>query len=437
MKISILGLGYVGCAEAACLAKMGYSVKGIDINPKKVRLLNSGKSPIMEKNLNKLIKQEVAKKRIKALDNTYEAVIDTDISFICVGTPSHENGNINLDHITNSLKEIGRVIKDKDTFHTIVIRSTVYPGATEEKFIPILEKTSGKQCDVDFGIGVNPEFLREGTSVEDYFNPPQIIIGSQNDRVIKVLRRLYSGIKAKIIICSYKEAEMIKYACNIYHALKITFANEIGMVSKHLGIDSHKVMKYFCNDKKLNISERYLKPGFAYGGSCLPKDVRAFVYQARLKGIEVPLITALEQSNDYQVKRAFDLIRGLKRRKVGFLGISFKEGTDDLRESPQIRLIKMLIGEGMEVNIYDENVFLAKLLGRNREYIESEIPHIANYIKKNIEQVISSAEVIIIGNKIKKVKEIMNGMKGDKEIVDLVRLEEDIADIQNYHGICW
>jgi GDP-mannose 6-dehydrogenase len=437
MKISVLGLGYVGCTEAACLAKMGNEIRGVDINPEKVKLLNSGKSPITEKDLIELIEEQVANGRIKAFGNVREAMLETNISLVCVGTPSHENGKPDLDHVTNVLREVGTVIRQKDEFHIVVIRSTVYPGSTEKVFIPVIEETSGKKCDVGFGIAINPEFMREGTSVEDYFNPPLTVVGSENDKVTEVLRELYSNITTQINVCSYKEAEMVKYACNIFHALKITFANEIGIVSKTLGIDAHKVMEYFCSDKKLNISDKYLKPGYAYGGSCLPKDTRAFVYEAKHSDIETPLIAALEKSNDYQIKRVFDLIKSLRKRRIGFLGISFKEGTDDLRESPQIRLIKMLIGEGMEVNIYDENVSMAKLLGRNRDYIEREIPRIANYIKKNIEHVLSSAEVIIIGNKDKKFEDIINGIKGEKEIVDLVRIKEDVTHIQNYHGICW
>lgn len=437
MKINIFGLGYVGCVSAACLAKSNHLVTGIDIDKIKVNIINQGKSPIVEEGLDELINRTVSSGFLKA---SQTEIPDSDISIICVGTPSNENGSLDLHYIRQVSKEIGIFIKSIDHYHVVVNRSTILPGTIENIVIPILESESGKKLGEDFGVCMNPEFMREGTSIYDYYNPPFTLIGSNDERSAKLLAQIYENIEAPVFFTDIKTAEMVKYTSNSFHALKVTFANEIGNICKKLNIDSHKVMEIFSKDTKLNISNYYLKPGFSFGGSCLPKDLRAITYKARELDLEIPLLNSLMQSNRQQIENAFNLISKLNKKKIGFAGLSFKAGTDDLRESPIVDLIEKLLGKGYKVSIFDREVSLAKLFGSNKRYIETAIPHISSLMKNSIEDMIESSEIIVIGKKEVAYKEPLlkaintNGIY----LFDLVRLfNNNEIPKERYEGICW
>ncbi len=437
MKINIFGLGYVGCVSAACLAKNNHRVTGIDVDPIKVKIINEGRSPIVEEGLDELIQKTVKSGFLTASDKN---IPDADISIICVGTPSNENGSLDLKYIKQVAEDIGKFLRSIDHYHVVVNRSTILPGSIENIVVPILEKMSGKKMGKDFGVCMNPEFMREGTSIYDYYNPPLTLIGSNDETSAKLVAQLYENVEAPIYFSDIKTAEMVKYASNTFHALKVTFANEIGNICKKLNIDSHLVMEIFTKDTKLNISPYYLKPGFAFGGSCLPKDLRAINYKARELDLELPLLNSLMQSNKHQVENAFNLITKLNHKKIGFAGLSFKAGTDDLRESPIVELIEKLLGKGFNVSIYDREVSLAKLFGSNKRYIETVIPHISSLMKNSMEDMINDSEVIVIGKKEVAYKEPLlrainsNGVY----LFDLVRLfNNNEIPKERYEGICW
>lgn len=435
MNISIFGLGYVGAVSSACLAKQGHKVIGVDINDSKIKQINDSKAPIVEEGLEQMIEKGVKDKRLHATKNVQEAVMSSEVSIICVGTPSLLNGNINLSYIFNVCEEIAQEIKKKDTFHSIVIRSTVKPGTLEDCG-EIIEDISGKKLNQDFGMASNPEFLREGTAIDDYFNPPYTIFGCTCTQTEDQLREIYGNIDAPIYSLKPKESEMIKYANNNFHALKITFANEIGNISKELGVDGHVVMDIVTKDKKLNLSSYYMKPGFAFGGSCLPKDVRGLNYSAKSLDLKTPMLDSLISSNKNQIERAFRMIEKTGSKKIGFLGFSFKAGTDDLRESPVLTLIEKLIGKGYELKLYDKNVILSKLTGKNKEFLQAHLPHINRLLESNIEEVIESSEVLIIGTKEEEFKKIVKE-EDQKTIIDLVRIDKEKVSGGNYIGICW
>ncbi len=438
MRISIFGLGYVGTVSAACLAQQGHHVIGVDVNPTKIEIINSGHSPIIEQEIDEIIAQAVAEGRLRATTDAKQGVLDSDLSLICVGTPSNENGSLNLVYVERVCHDIGQALKQKDGFHTVVLRSTVLPGTTETHAIPALEQASGRVVGQDLGVCFNPEFLREGTSVYDFHHPPFTVIGQSDPRAGEVVSGLYKDLDAPLLIVPIKVAEMVKYANNAFHALKVTFANEIGNVCKQQGIDSHQVMDIFCMDEKLNLSPYYLKPGYAFGGSCLPKDLRALLYHAHRLDQSLPVLEAILPSNDLQVKRGFDLVKRTGSKKVGVLGFSFKAGTDDLRESPQVELIEMLIGKGYHVQVYDQNVSIARLHGANRAYIERQIPHISTLMCDSIEQVLAESEVIIIGNKAPEFRQIIHQVRPDQTVIDLVRILKDTDQLDaQYEGICW
>ncbi len=437
MKISIFGLGYVGAVTTACLAQEGHYIIGVDPNQTKVEIINSGRSPIIEKDLEPMIASGVKEGRIRAITNSKEAVLDSDMSLICVGTPSNDNGSLNLEYIERVSQEIGVSIKEKDGYHIVVIRSTMLPGTIENTIIPILENESCKRADDDFGIAINPEFLRESTSVYDFYNPPKTVIGALKESDAEIVARLYNGINAPLIKTSIRVAEMVKYTDNAFHALKVTFGNEIGSICKALSIDSHEVMNIFCQDTKLNLSPYYLKPGFAFGGSCLPKDIRALTYKAKTIDINVPILNTILHSNEQQVKNSIQLVIALEKKKIGILGFAFKTGTDDLRESPIVELIETLLGKGYDIMIYDKQVSLAKLFGANKEFIERRIPHISKLMVEDINEILSHSEVIIIGNKGKEFVNILPLLRGDQYIIDLVRISEDVKTKAHYDGICW
>ena len=436
MKISIFGLGYVGIVSCACFARDGHTVIGVDINPTKVQLINDGKATIMEEGLEPEIEKAVANKLLTATQDVNHAVMNTEVSFICVGTPSQANGSINLAYIYQVIKEIATVLKDKDEYHTMVIRSTVKPG-TLRMAKQIAEDISGKTYGKDFGIVSNPEFLREGTAMKDFAHPPYTVIGSENEKSIEKLKELYAPLDAPIYFVKPEEAELIKYANNNFHALKISFANEIGNLCKVHNVDGHVVMDMVSKDTKLNLSPYYLKPGFAFGGSCLPKDVRGLTNLAATMDLETPMLSSLMASNRYQIDRGLELILGTGKQKIGFLGFAFKAGTDDLRESPLVEVIETLIGKGKDVRVYDNNVHLSSLMGKNKEYVNNHIPHIYKLLRDDMAQLIEESDVIVIGNNAKEFRALVDEMPKDKIIIDLVRVDPERTSKDNYIGICW
>jgi GDP-mannose 6-dehydrogenase len=436
MKLSVFGLGYVGCVSAACFAQEGHEVLGVDVNATKVSIINEGKSPIVEAGVGELIAATVRAGRLRATTDSLEAVRDSELSLVCVGTPSKPNGSLDLEYVGRVCEEIGQALKDKREYHTVVIRSTMLPGTIESVVVPSLEGSSGKRAGRDFGVCINPEFLREGTSIKDFYAPPFTLIGADED-VASRLRRLYAGIDAPVLVVPVRAAEMVKYACNCFHALKVSFANEMGNICKALGIDSHQVMDVFCQDTKLNLSAYYLKPGFAFGGSCLPKDLRAINYKAKELDVEVPVLNSILHSNRRQIERATEMVLAAGSKRVGVLGFSFKAGTDDLRESPMVALIETLIGKGLDLTIYDRDVSLARLFGANKEYIEREIPHISRLMRGSIKEVLDSSDVLIVGNKAGEFREIESQLRMDQTVIDLVRLFDEGTSSGTYQGICW
>lgn len=436
MKISIFGIGYVGCVSAACFARAGHDVIGVDVNSTKVDIINSGASPIVEPQINELIHDVVNARKLSATTDSSQAIKASEISLVCVGTPSKPNGSLDLGHIRRVCEQIGAALAGKSERHTVVIRSTMLPGSVESVVQTALESTSGKKAGKDFGLCVNPEFLREGTSLKDFYAPPFTLIGADDQETMAIVTRLYADIDAPVFTTSIKTAEMVKYVSNCFHALKVSFANEIGNICKELELDSHEVMNVFCADTKLNLSSYYLKPAFAFGGSCLPKDVRAVTYKAKELDVEVPLLTAISITNRLQIERAVNMVLRTGNKRVGVLGFSFKAGTDDLRESPMVTLIETLIGKGLELVIYDRDVSLARLVGSNREYIEHEIPHIAKLMRRSIDEVLNTADTIVIGNKSEEFRQIESRIRPDQTVIDLVRLF-DRPSGNGYQGICW
>jgi GDP-mannose 6-dehydrogenase len=436
MKVSIFGLGYVGAVSAGCLAADGHEVIGLDPNQTKVDLINEGVTPIIEKDIGEMIANTVKSGHLRATTDIREAVMNSDISLICVGTPSQLNGNLDLSYVRRVCEEIGSAIKEKDSFHVVVGRSTMLPGSMRNVVIPTLEASSGKKAGVDFGVCNNPEFLREGTAVYDYYNPPKTVIGESDSHAGDMLIELYKKMDAPMIRTDIETAEMVKYTDNNWHALKVAFANEIGNISKAVGIDGHKVMEIFCQDLKLNLSSYYMKPGFAFGGSCLPKDVRALTYKGKSLDLDLPVLNAIMPSNQVQIEKAINMILNKGSRKVGVLGFAFKAGTDDLRESPIVDVIEYLIGKGYELRLYDKNVNLAALTGANRDYILNHIPHISKLMVNSLQEVTDFADTIVIGNGAEEFKPVTANLKPNQVVVDLVRIVKDRSGKQ-YDGICW
>jgi GDP-mannose 6-dehydrogenase len=435
--VSVFGLGYVGCVSAACLANEGFEVIGADVNLSKVNLVAAGHATVVEEGIESLVCRMVSAGRLHATFDPAQAVHHSSISMICVGTPSQPNGSLNLIQVQRVAQQIGHALADKDEHHIVALRSTVLPGTTTGMLIPTLEKASGKRAGRDFSVCMNPEFLREGSSLRDFANPPFTIIGAQHEAAGQELAKLYAGIKAPVHITEIGVAEMLKYACNAFHGVKVTFANEIGNLCKALGTDSHEVMRLFCQDTKLNISPAYLRPGFAFGGSCLGKDLRALVYRGKELDVETPVLSAALESNRKQVLKAYEMVHGTGRRRVGVLGLSFKAGTDDLRESPIVSLVEMLIGKGLTLSIYDRFVSQAGLIGANREYIEREIPHIWSLMRENLDDVIGESDVIVIGNDAAEFRQAETTLRDDQTVIDLVRAFDGHTSDGRYNGICW
>jgi GDP-mannose 6-dehydrogenase len=436
MNISIFGLGYVGCVSLGCLTQNGHNVIGVDVVKNKVNLINKGKPTIVEKEIDTIIDTQHKKGRIKATTDYREAISSTTVSIICVGTPSSNAGHLNLDYVYKVAQELGESFKQKHEFHVVVIRSTVFPG-TNLKIGKIIEDVSGKKRNVDFGVVSNPEFLREGSAVADYFNPPVTVIGSDSKESLNIMADIYKDLNGPIKRVDIKEAEIIKYVNNSFHALKITFANEIGNICKKLGIDSHKVMELFVLDKQLNISPYYFKPGYAYGGSCLPKDLKGLNTIAHDNYLSTPVLSAIEGSNTYQKQSAYEMVIESGNRKVGIIGLSFKQGTDDLRYSPAVELAERLLGRGYVVAIYDKNVNYTKLSGTNKDYIDRHIPHLSNLISGDFDEVISCSEIIVITQKDENINDVFLEKNQGKHIIDLIRLSPSLVSGKNYQGICW
>jgi GDP-mannose 6-dehydrogenase len=436
MKICIFGLGYVGCVSMACLADDGNRVVGVDVSISKVNLINAGSPSIVEKDVDGLIKKGYEAGNIEATDNYKTALMDADVSMICVGTPNNKSGHLDLTRIHAVAQDIGEALAESDRFHVVLIRSTVVPG-TNEKVGTTIEERSGKKRRVDFEVVSNPEFLREGTAVQDFYNPPVTVIGTSSNRAFEIAKSVYRKADAPVRKTSIAVAEMIKLVNNSFHALKVTFANEVGSICKQLGIDSHEVMDLFCQDRKLNLSAYYLKPGFAYGGSCLPKDLSALRLIAHDNYVDTPVINAIEPSNKCQKQRLVDMITETGIKKIGILGFSFKSGTDDLRESPIVEIAEILLGKGYDLKVHDRNVHLSNLIGRNKQYVNEKIPHLEKIITDDLDEVINNCDLIIVANKEEQYADLPSRYP-DKDIIDLVRIEGGFeTSREGYQGFCW
>lgn len=438
-SVSVFGLGYVGSVTAACLAKKDHRVIGVDVNRTKVETLESGHSPIVEAQVEELVVEGHNSCRLHATTDASAAVQSTDISFVCVGTPNLRNGKLDLGGIERVCRQIGEALRTKDAFHWVVVRSTVLPGTTESVVIPTLESASGKRAGQDFGVSFHPEFLREGTAVADFFDPPYVIFGTREARPSVQLRELYQWSSARLYETTLTVAEMVKYMCNAFHALKVGFANEVGTLCKELGVDTQAVTEIFASDTRLNISSAYLKPGFAFGGSCLPKDLRALAYRAKELDLQLPLLNAILPSNVEHIERAADAVLRTRKRKVGFLGLSFKAGTDDLRESPLVHLAKRLLSEGCQIQIWDEQVAFGRLIGSNRQFIDEVIPHIGSLLCANFEETVGNADVIVLGTRAVGRERLAACLRPEQIVLDLVHLEKEgrVETAAGYEGICW
>jgi GDP-mannose 6-dehydrogenase len=438
MRVSVFGLGYVGSVSAGSFAADGHEVIGVDVSPSKVASVNEGRSPIVENGLDDLIRAQVAGGALRATTSAAEAVAASDLSLLCVGTPSRRNGSLDLTYLTRVCEEIGDALRDKQRYHVVVVRSTVLPGTTHQVVIPTLEARSGKTYGEGFGVSVNPEFLREGSALRDFRQPPLTLVGHNHAADAAGTVALYDKVEAPLVNTNIRTAEMIKYASNAWHALKVCFANEIGNLCKRLDIDSHDVMDIFCRDQKLNLSSYYLKPGFAFGGSCLPKDVRALQYRAKEVDLTMPVLQSILPSNQLQIQHAIDEVLETGKKRVGLLGFSFKAGTDDLRESPMVILAEALLGKGCSLRIYDRNVAIARLVGANKEYIERQIPHLSSLLCDAIDDVIDGSDVIVVGNGAPEFADALSRTRPDQVIFDLVRINPDQSRMKGqYRGICW
>ena len=437
MKVSLFGLGYVGCVTAACLAKCGHDVLGVDVNTDKVGMINAGKSPIIEEGLAEIILESQIGGRFRATTDPVEAVLNSEVSLVCVGTPSNGNGSLDLKAVKAVARQIGEALREKN-YHCVVFRSTVLPGTVRNVLIPILSEASEKTAHRDFDVCFNPEFLREGSAIHDFYHPPFTAIGCATSRGGDTVACLYNDVVAPVEKTSFEVAEMLKYACNGFHALKVTFANEIGSLCKGMGIDSHHVMELFSQDQKLNISKAYLKPGFAFGGSCLPKDLRALLYKSKELDLDSPLLRSVLESNQLHIQRLIDRILSTKKKKIGILGLSFKPGTDDLRDSPTVMLAESLLGKGCRIKIYDSEVSLAKIFGANKAYIDNEISHISTLMCARIDEVLQESDVIVVAKQQDEIEEALKPCFGKKLIFDLVRvISGRCGQPENYDGICW
>ena len=438
MKISVFGLGYVGCVSAACFCDLGHEVWGIDVDPGKVEFLKKGTSPIVEQELPELIAKYARAGTLYGTTSAEEAVRNTELSLVCVGTPSLPTGALDIGYVQRVAEEIGSAMRALKRPHTVVIRSTLLPGTTRRELLPRLEKNSAKKEGEGFFLAYNPEFMREGTAVLDFYEPPKTVVGALRRETAEQAAKIYSTLSAPLFLTDIEVAEMVKYADNVFHAVKIVFGNEIGAVARELGVDSHKVMDIFVHDTKLNLSPYYLKPGFAFGGSCLPKDVRAIVSRARDVNVNTPMLFSLMEANEEHIRRATKTILSFNKKKIGILGFAFKAGTDDLRESPMVELVETLLGKGCKIKILDRNVSLARLVGSNRKFIEGTIPHLAELMTDSADEMLAHSEVLVAANKDPEFRTILERTRPDQIIFDLVRTWPEIPrERKNYFGICW
>jgi GDP-mannose 6-dehydrogenase len=437
MKISVFGTGYVGTVSAACLADQRHEVVGVDVAQSKVDLLNAGQTPVIEPAVGELIRDAVRDGRLRATTNSAEAVTATELSLVCVGTPSLKSGKLDLSGVEKVSREIGTALKQKSAFHTVAFRSTILPGTVDALVTPNLEASSGKKAGVDFAVCYNPEFMREGTAVADFYAPPFTIIGASDPVHGQAVASLYAFLDRPLIHTDVRTAEMLKYVCNAYHALKIAFANEVGTFAKAAGVDSHALMQIFCSDEKLNISRAYLEPGFAFGGSCLPKDLRAINHRAREMDLRLPVLEAILASNEFHIRRGLELVLASGKKKVAVLGLSFKSDTDDLRESPMIELVKALLGEGCDVRIFDAKVELSAIVGANRDFLETHIPHIHRLMHSSLEEVVRPSEVIVVSRDAREFRELRDLLKPEHIVVQLGRSRSLDGAPGTHMGICW
>lgn len=437
MRVSVFGLGHVGATTAACLAREGHQVVGVDISRERIELFNSGKSPLLEEKLGEIIEDAVAKGNLSATLDTKAALADTDLSFICVGTPSGAEGDLDLTYVLRVTEKIGQLLKLKSSLHTLIYRSTLLPGTTEERLIPLLEESSGKKIYLDFDVCYNPSFMREGSCVADFYDPPFTVVGQQSEQAARVLEEVYAFLHMPFELTSIKSAELLKFACNSFHAVKANFANEIGAIAKRLGLDGHELMRLFRLDEKLNLSETYLEPGLPLGGPTLPKDVRGLLHLASKLDCPTPLLDALQASRQAQIEQGIKLVTSLGAKKIGILGLAFKNGTDDLRESPQIVLAERLLADGYELLLYDKYVNPSKILGANKEYAEAKLPILDRLFASSVEDVIHNSEVIVIGHREEDYVAAVRKVK-DRQLVDFARAVHDPSQMgDNYHGIYW
>lgn len=438
MQISILGLGYVGVVSMACLARDGHEVTGVDVDPLKLDLIRQGRSPIVEEGIQDLTRSVVASGRVHVTDDVEASVRDTELSFVCVGTPSSPNGSQDLTAIKRVTESVGRALAAKMGFHSVVLRSTVEPGTLDEVVRPILEAASGKVADRDFGLAFQPEFLREGSSIKDYDRPPLTVVGTRCDRTAEELRKLFGHLPCDFVVTSVGVAEMLKYACNAFHALKITFANEIGRLAQSVGVDGRDVMELVCRDRQLNVSTAYLRPGFAFGGSCLPKDLRALTYVGKMRDVDTPMLSNIMGSNRAHIDHAIDKVMAAGVRRIGMIGLSFKTGTDDLRESPLVAVAERLIGKGYDLRIFDPEVNLSRLIGANKRFIEESIPHIGSLMVSSCEEAVAHGEVVLVGLAGREITDrLLSSLKDSHIVVDLVGMSRDRLAVKDYAGICW
>ncbi len=437
-RISIFGLGYVGAVSLACLARDGHDVIGVDIDPGKLELLRNGRAPIVETGIQELMRAVVRGGSVTITDSASDAILETDVSFVCVGTPSQHNGNQDLAAITRIAQQIGAALPGKQTRHLIVIRSTVKPGTVQEVILPTLEESSGLRAGRDFSLCFQPEFLREGTSINDYDNPPLTVVGADDDYAVDLLRSVFGHLPCEFVHTSVRTAEMLKYACNAFHAMKITFANEIGRLCQASGVNAQEVMKLLCMDRQLNISSAYLRPGFAFGGSCLPKDLKALLYLAKSNDVDIPMLSSILPSNAAHIEHAVEQVLASNQRRIGMLGLSFKAGTDDLRESPLVVMAERFIGKGLQLRVFDPQVNVARLIGANRRFIEQSIPHIASLMTEDIEALVRDAQVLIVALK---TPEVLAALKAharpDQLLIDIAALPDRQAQRARYQGVCW
>ncbi|AWN35448.1 nucleotide sugar dehydrogenase [Methylobacterium radiodurans] len=437
MNVSVFGLGYVGTVCSACLAHMGHNVVGVDLNETKVDLMSRGHAPIVERDVAEYVADAVSGGRLRATLDVEEAARETDLSLICVGTPSRPNGSLDTRAVEGVARQIGRAIARKNTYHSVVVRSTVLPGTVRGRVLPILEAEAGGRAGERFGLASNPEFMREGTAVTDFYDPPKTVIGEVDAETAERLVALYDGLPGPVFRTSLEIAEMAKYADNVWHALKVTFGNEIGAICKKEGIDSHRLMEMFCADTKLNISKAYLKPGFAFGGSCLPKDTRALAHHAVSRDLDLPVIANIARSNREQIERGIDWILDSGARSVCFLGFSFKAGTDDLRESPYLDMIERLLGKGCQIKVFDRNVELAKLTGANRSYLYGVIPHVAELMVDNLDEALAGTDTVVVTANAPEYRAAVERIRPSQQVLDFARLTEAEALGESYDGFLW